>query len=72
MRRKRGRAAPTWRDQIAYIGQPLGLIYIGEGEEGAPPLGFQPIGGAAVLDGKGEAAKRGRRGAPPRVGLRPI
>ena len=70
-RRERGRAAPT-RDQIMCYGQPLGLIYIGEGEEGAPPLGFPPLGGAAALDGKQGAAKRGEREAPPRVGLRPI
>ena len=63
-RRERGRAAPT-RDQIACYGQPLGLIYIGEGEEGAPPLGFPPLGGAAALDGKGVAAK-GRFPSPPR------
>ena len=67
-RRERGRAAPT-RDQIACYGQPLGLIYIGKREEGAPPLGFPPLGGAAALDGKQGAAKRGREGARPRVGL---
>ena len=72
MRRKRGRAASTGRDQIGCYGQPQASLYIGEREEGAPPLGFPPLGGAAALDGKGEAAKRGREGAPPRVGLRPI
>ena len=45
-RRERGRAAPT-RDQIACYGQPLGLIYIGEGEGCAPfrvshPKGRRP------------------------------
>ena len=42
MRRKRGRAAPTGRDQIASYGQPQASLYIGEREEGAPPLGFPP------------------------------
>ena len=45
-RRERGRAAPT-RDQIVCYGQPLGLIYIGEGEGCAPfrvshPKGWRP------------------------------
>jgi len=50
----------------------LGLtIYRGEGGGCAPSRVPTPRG-AAALDGKGEAAKRGREGAPPRVGLRPI
>ena len=55
MRRKRGRAAPSGREQIACYGQPHATIYIGEREEGAPPLGFPPLGGRP---------RGGERGAP--------
>ena len=59
MRRKRGRAAPTGRDQITCYGQPLDLIYIGEREGCAPFRVSHPQGVRPALDGKGEAAKGG-------------
>jgi len=46
-------------------------IYRGEGGGCAPSRVPTPRG-AAALDGKQGAAKRGEREAPPRVGLRPI
>ena len=64
-RRERGRAALT-RDQIACYGQPLGLIYIGEGEGCAPFRVSHPKGAAASLQmASGAAAKRGGGVHPP-------
>ena len=44
---EREREAPTGRDQITCYGQPQASLYIGEREEGAPPLGFPPLGGGS-------------------------
>ena len=67
-RRERGRAAPKG-DFLVCVWQPKPQVYIG-GKGAAPPLGFPTPRGVASprwdLEG---AAKRGREGARPRVGL---
>ena len=60
-RRRRGRAAPT-RDQIVCYGQPLGLIYIGEGEGCAPFRVSHPQGVRPALDGTWGGGQEGERG----------
>ena len=43
-RRERGRAAPKGRGSRV-LGSPKPQLFIGGGEEGAPPLGFPPLEG---------------------------
>jgi hypothetical protein len=70
-RRWRGRAAPRGRE-IRVLGSPkTPTIYRRRGG-GCAPSRVPTLGGAAALDGMEGAAKRGREGGRPRVGLRPI
>ena len=58
---------------LASLAAPKPPLFIGGGEEGAPPLGFPPLGGAAALDGKGGGGQEGRgEGGAPIWALRPI
>ena len=52
------------RERRSPMAAPNPPLYIGGGEGGAPPLGFPPLG-AAALDGMEGAAKRGREGGVP-------
>ena len=53
------------------LGSPLGLIYIGEGEEGAPPLGFPPLEGRQPQNpSMGGGHKGGGEGGAGSMGLR--
>ena len=58
--------------KIAYYGQPIGLIYIGEREGCAPFRVSHPQGVRPALDGKGGGGQEGERGeAPTRWALGP-
>ena len=66
-----GRAAPRERETRVSCSPKTPTIYRRRGGGCAPSRVPTPRG-AAALDGMEGAAKRGERGARPRVGLRPI
>ena len=61
------------RGRLVSSAAPKPPLFIGGGEEGAPPLGFPPLGGAAALDGM-EAGSLGWALGPyaPRVSPFPL